>query len=161
MGAADTPGPVRTDGLWLDDLVEGMTFRSEDYEVTAAEIVEFAGRYDPQAFHLADETARETFFGGLAGSGWGTAAITMRLLATSVPIATGIIGTEINITWPSPTRPGDVLHVDTVVEKVAVSTSRPNRGSVVLTYNTINQHGDVRQRTSGRIIVWRRPSLPG
>ncbi|MQY40643.1 hypothetical protein SRB17_86760 [Streptomyces sp. RB17] len=153
-----TPAPVNPDGLWLDDLVEGRTFRSQDYEVSEAEIIRFASQYDPQRFHLNDGEAQNTFFGGLAGSGWHTAAITMRLLATSVPIATGIVGSDIHLKWPSATRPGDILHVEATIKTATASASRPERGSIVLEYDTVNQHGDVRQRTTGRIIVWRRPA---
>ena len=156
-GASTAPKPVRPDGPWLDDLAEGMTFRSETYEVTSEEVTEFAARYDPQPFHLDDEQARGTFFDGLAASGWHTAAITMRLLAGSdAAMATGVIGSDISIKWPSPTRPGDVLHLEIIVDTITTSSSRPDRGSVVLTYDTINQHGDVRQHTTGRIIAWRR-----
>jgi acyl dehydratase len=75
-----------------------MTFRTDTYEVTQAEVTEFAARFDPQVYHLDEEEAQGTFFAGLAASGWHTAAITMRLLATSgVPIATGVIGTDISL----------------------------------------------------------------
>lgn len=165
-GAADSstpvtstaPKPVREDGLWLDDLAEGMTFRSDTYEVTEAEVTEFASRFDPQLYHLDAERARGTFFGGLAASGWHTAAITMRLLATSgVAIATGVIGTGISLAWPSATRPGDVLHLDITIEKIIPSSSRPDRGSIMLSYQTVNQHGEIRQQTTGRVLAWRRP----
>ena len=152
------PEPIRPDGLWLDDLAAGMTFRSDTYEVTQAEVVDFASRYDPQAFHLDDAQARGTFFDGLAASGWHTAAITMRLLATSgVPLATGVIGADISIKWPTATRPGDLLHLEITVDEITLSNSRPDRGNVVFSYDTINQHGEFRQRTTGRIIAWRRP----
>jgi acyl dehydratase len=156
--AGTAPAPVKPDGLWLDDLTEGMTFRSDDYEVTQADVTEFASRYDPQLFHLDEQQARGTFFDGLAASGWHTAAITMRLLATSdAMIATGVIGTEISLKWPTPTRPGDVLHLEITVGPITPSRSRPDRASVILSYDTINQHGEIRQQTSGRVIAWRRP----
>jgi acyl dehydratase len=118
-------------------------------------------RYDPQLFHLDEEQARGTFFDGLAASGWHTAAITMRLLATSgVPIATGVIGTDISLKWPAATRPGDIVHLEITVTTITPSPSRPDRASVVLSYETVNQHAEVRQQTSGRIIVWRRPQPP-
>ncbi len=155
------PEPIRADGLWLDDLAAGMTFRSDTYEVTAAEVVDFATRYDPQAFHLDDAQARGTFFDGLAASGWHTAAITMRLLATSgVPLATGVIGADISIKWPTATRPGDLLHLEITVDEITLSNSRPDRGNIVFSYDTINQHGECRQRTTARIIAWRRPRPP-
>jgi acyl dehydratase len=155
------PKPINPDGLWLDDLAEGMTFRSDTYEVTEGELLEFAERYDPQAFHLDAEQARGTLFGGLAASGWHTAAITMRLLVTSgVQLATGVIGADISLKWPSPTRPGDVLHLEITVGTITPSSSRPDRGSVVFTYETVNQDGEVRQQTTGRVIMWRAPQPP-
>jgi hypothetical protein len=79
--------------LHLEDLRPGASFRSGDWRVSAEEIIEFAERYDPQPFHTDPQAARATFFGGLAASGWHTAAITMRLLVTDgLPIAGGIIG---------------------------------------------------------------------
>jgi acyl dehydratase len=159
--ASTAPKPVRREGLWLDDLAEGMTFRSGTYEVTHAEVTEFASRYDPQLFHLDEGQARGTFFDGLAASGWHTAAVTMRLLVTSgAPIATGIIGSDMSVKWPSPTRPGDILHLDITVDTITASRSRPDRGSVVISYETINQHGEVRQQATGRLIAWRRPQPP-
>jgi acyl dehydratase len=158
-GGSSAPKPVNPAGLWLDDLAEGMTFRSDSYEVTEAELTEFAARYDPQLFHLDGERARGTFFDGLAASGWHTAAITMRLLVDSgAALATGVIGADISLKWPSATRPGDVLHLDITVDSITPSGSRPDRANVVLSYETINQHGEVRQKTTGRVIAWRRPS---
>ncbi len=156
-----TPQPTRPDGLWLDDVTEGMTFRSGTYEVTRSEIVEFAGRFDPQLFHVDEERSGGTFFGGLAASGWHTAAITMRLLVAAVPVATGIVGTDISLKWPSATRAGDVLHLEVTVSGVTPSRSRPERGNLLLTYETVNQDGDVRQATTGRVVVWRRPVADG
>ncbi|MEU7817538.1 MaoC/PaaZ C-terminal domain-containing protein [Pseudonocardia sp. NPDC049154] len=148
----------RPDGFWLDDLAEGLTFRIGAYEVTAAEVKDFATRYDPQPFHLDEDAAGDTLFDGLAASGRHTAAITMRLLTSAFPIAAGVIGSAIHLEWPSPTRPGDDLRLEISVGTIAHSTSRPGRGSVTLTYDTINQHGEVWQRTTGRVIAWQRPA---
>jgi acyl dehydratase len=164
-GQAQSPAPVgsgpavlRADGLWLDDFAEGMTFRSGTYEVTTAEVKEFASRFDPQLFHLDEEQAVGTLFGGLAASGWHTAAMTMRLFVAAFPIATGIIGSDMTLKWPTPTRPGDVLHLEITVDSVTWSASRPDRGTVVVSYETLNQNAEVRQRATGRIVAWRRPT---
>src|ERR1700738_3617044 len=80
-------------GLWLDELHVGHRFCTDGYDLTARDIIEFATKWDPQPFHLSDETAQDTFFHGLAASGWHTAAITMRLLVTSgTPVAGGLLG---------------------------------------------------------------------
>jgi acyl dehydratase len=68
--------------LYLEDVVVGSEFTSGEVMVTAPEIIAFASQFDPQPFHLDPVVARDTFFGGLAASGWHTAAITMRLRVT-------------------------------------------------------------------------------
>ena len=82
----------------------------------------------------------------------------MRLLVTSgIPLATGIIGASIELAWPTPTRPGDVLHVTLTVTGMVPSRSKPDRGFVTCCYDTVNEHGEVRQRTTAQLLVFRRP----
>ena len=69
--------------LYLDDLEVGQRFTSASHLIDEAQIKAFAGQFDPQPFHLDDAAAKRTLFGGLAASGWHTAAITMRLLMAS------------------------------------------------------------------------------
>ena len=97
--------------LYLDDLAVGQRFSSPSHAVDEAGIKAFAREYDLQPFHLDEAAAASSLFGGLAASGWHTAAISMRLLAGSVPLAGGVIGAGGEIAWPCPTRPGDVLTV--------------------------------------------------
>lgn len=143
--------------LYLDDLAVGDTFESRSHAIDAEQIVAFASEFDPQAFHVDQDAANDTFFGGLAASGWHTAAVTMLLVTETVPFANGIIGAGGEIAWPSATRPGDVLRVRSEILEIKPSQSRPERGSVVLRSLTLNQHGDVRQELKARLIVFRRP----
>lgn len=146
------------DTLWLDDIHVGDRFRTDVYNLTADAIIGFATEWDPQPFHLDDRTAQDTFFKGLAASGWQTAAITMRLLVTTgLPLATGIIGASIDLTWPTPTRPGDQLHVELEVTDVRTSQSDPSRGFITTAYDTLNQHGDIRQHTTARLLAFTKP----
>ena len=145
--------------LYFDDLKVGDTFTTGSHEVSAADIKRFATEFDPQPFHLDDEAARGTMFCGLAASGWHTAAITMRLLVSSGPkLANGVLGAGAEIEWKMPTRPGDVLHVESEVAELTPSRSRTDRGMLVLRSRTINQHGDVVQSLSAKLIVARRPA---
>jgi acyl dehydratase len=145
--------------LYLEDLSPGARFTSGEHALDAAQIVEFAQRFDPQPFHLDEEAAKGTFFQGLAASGWHTASITMRLLVQSgLPLADGVIGSGGEIQWPRPTRPGDVLHVESEVMEVTPSRSRPERGMVVVRSETRNQHGEVLQRLTTKLVVSRRPA---
>ena len=77
MLKASNPAP---NALFLEDLRVGQRFSSGSHTLDEAQIKEFAAQFDPQPFHLDGETAKGTLFGGLAASGWHTAAITMKLL---------------------------------------------------------------------------------
>ncbi|MFW7269953.1 MaoC family dehydratase [Gluconacetobacter sp. Hr-1-5] len=136
-------GLKQTHALYLEDLSIGQRFSSTDYEITMEEIKAFAGQYDPQIFHLDERAAEATLFQRLAASGWNTAAITMRLLVGSLPIAGGLVGAGIEVEWPRPTRPGDVLHVESEVIEITRSRSKPDRGIARVRRNTRNQRGEI------------------
>ena len=144
--------------LYLEDVFVGQRFVTGTYTMTAEAIKAFAGDYDPQPFHTDEETAKDTFFGGLAASGWHTAAVTMRLQADSgPPIAGGMIGAGGEISWPRPTRPGDVLRVESEITEVKPSKSRPERGFITLKSETKNQKDEVVQLLVVKLLVWRMP----
>lgn len=144
--------------LYLDDISVGDRFTSGEHAMDEAQIKAFAEQFDPQPFHLDDAAAQATLFGGLAASGWHTAAVTMRLQVTSgLPIAGGIIGAGGELSWPRPTRATDVLHVVSEVVQVQPSKSKPDRGMVTVRSETRNQHGDVLQVSTVRVVVPRRP----
>ncbi len=144
--------------LYLDDMAVGDRFTSGEHAMDAAQIIAFAQQFDPQPFHLDDAAAQGTLFGGLAASGWHTAAVTMRLQVTSgLPIAGGIVGAGGELSWPRPTRPTDVLHVVSEVMAINPSKSKPDRGMVTVRSETLNQHGEVLQVSTVRIVVPRRP----
>ncbi len=144
-------------GLFLDDLAPGQRFTSGSHLVETDQIKAFAEKFDPQPFHLDEHAAKDTFFGGLAASGWHVAAITMKLLVgDAAPFAGGIIGAGGEIAWPKPTRPGDVLTVESEVLEIVPSRSRPDRGMVTLRSETKNQRGEVAQALTARLVVPRR-----
>jgi acyl dehydratase len=145
--------------FYLDDLYSGQRFTSATHAVDAEQITGFARKFDPQPFHLDDAAAKPTLFGGLAASGWHTAALTMKLLVAGTPIAGGIIGTGGEIAWPRPTRPGDLLRVETEVIEVARSKSKPDRGIATLRSETKNQRDEVVQAITVRILVPARPAI--
>jgi acyl dehydratase len=143
--------------LYLDDLHVGQRFTSATYAIDEAQIKTFAAQFDPQPFHMDEEAAERTFFKGLAASGWHTAAITMRLnVESGPPLAGGIVGAGGELSWPAPTRPGDVLHVESEVLEITPSRSRPDRGTIVLLSRTMNQGGEVVQILKARLVVPRR-----
>jgi len=118
----------------------------------------FAAEFDPQPFHLDEQTVRNTLFGGLAASGWHTAAVSMRLLVESeLKPAGGIIDAGFNeLRWPRPIRPDDELRVESEVLEVRPSQSRPNQGLLKLRMTTLNQNGEAMQVAIGYLLVQRR-----
>ena len=99
---------------YLEDFVVRRTLGSGQLRIDAERAKAFAAEFDPQPFHLDEDAARKSVFGGLAASGWHTAAATMRLLVDSeLRPAGGIVGAGIDeLRWPRPVRPGDILHVE-------------------------------------------------
>lgn len=143
--------------LFLEDFRPGQRFTSGSHTLDEAQIKAFARQFDPQPFHLDDKAAQASLFAGLAASGWHTAAITMRLQVESgLPISGGIIGAGGELNWPRPTRPGDILHVETEVLEVKPSRSRPERGLVTVRSETLNQRGEVVQTLTVKLVVPRR-----
>jgi acyl dehydratase len=151
-------GISKTEKIYIDDVQIGDTFRSDEHLIDAQQIREFAQQFDPQPFHLDEDAAKDSFFNGLAASGWHTAAITMKLLVDSVRLAGGVIGAGGEVSWPQPTRPGDVLHVESTVLSITPSKSKPDRGIVVVQSDTLNQRGELCQRMVAKLLAFKRTS---
>ena len=145
------------DLLYLDDLQVGQRFISNSHLVDEAQIKAFASQFDPQPFHLDENAAKDSLFSGLVASGWHTAAMTMRLLVEGLPLAGGLIGAGGELSWPQATRPGDILRVESEVQEIVPSRSRPDRGVVLTRIVTRNQRGEVVQILVAKLIVPRRP----
>ena len=145
--------------LYFDEMQPGQKFTSSTYEMTEARIKQFAAEFDPQPFHLDEAAANASVFQGLAASGWHTAAVTMRLIVTDggLPFASGAIGLGGEIQWPRPTRPGDILHVESEIVELIPSRSKPNQGIVRVRNTTVNQHGEPVQIFTAKILAFKRP----
>jgi acyl dehydratase len=144
------------DGRRFEDIAVGQVFEHGEIAVTEESVMAFARQFDPQIFHLDAEAAKDTFFAGLAASGWHTAAMTMRLIVDSgLQLAGGIIGAGGSLTWPRPTRPGDVLSIRIEVLELRPSRSKPERGTLKARVTTRNQHGDELQIMTCDLLVWR------
>lgn len=145
--------------LYFEDFAVGQKFASaQRRSVEAAEIKEFAAAYDPQPFHLDETAARDSVFGGLAASGWHTAALTMSLLVPSAfQPAGGIVGFGGELSWLKPVRPGDELRVESEIVELRNSRSRPDQGLVTVRVTTLNQHDEAVQTFTPTLLVSRRP----
>jgi len=144
---------------YLDDFVAGEVYRTSGRKrVETDEIKRFAAQFDPQPFHLDEEAARQSMFGGLAASGWQTACLTMRLLVDSdFKAANGLIGAGFDeLRWPRPVRPGDELRVELEILEVRASKSRSDIGLVKFRMTTLNQDHEAVQIGVCNMVVPRR-----
>lgn len=145
----------------LEDFAIGQTYGSGGLRISKEQIRRFAAEFDPQPFHVDEAAARDTFFAGLAASGWHTAALTMRLLVDSEwKPAGGLIGAGVEeLRWPKPVRPGDELRLRSEVIDARVSKSRPGHGVVKVRITTVNQNDEPVQIFIANLIVPRRPAV--
>lgn len=143
---------MRLKERWFEDYAVGEVFEFGDRLVTEDEIIEFARRYDPQAFHVDAEAARHSSFGGLVASGWMTAALLMREMCDhfiAPRSAMGSPGVD-ELRWLRPVRPGDRLHVRVTVLAARRSRSKPDRGVLTLRQEAVDQSGEVVMSLLGR-----------
>jgi len=148
--------------LYLEDFEVGQRYAGARRAVMDADRMKaFAAEFDPQPFHLDEQAASGSFFGGLAASGWHTAAATMRLLVDSdLKPKGGIVGAGFEeFRWPRPVRPGDELRIESEILEVRGSKSRPDQGVIKVRTTTLNQREEAVQVTVGILVVPRRPSV--
>jgi acyl dehydratase len=128
--------------MYFEDYYPGQTSQFGAYQVTESEIIEFASKYDPQYFHLDDEAAKKSLFGGLCASGWHTSAMFMRMLIDNLPEKHGSLGSPgiNNLKWLKPVYPGYILSVKSCVTLCRLSKSKPGVGLICVHYEIINQH---------------------
>ena len=126
------------------DMSLGLTFESPSYHISEEDALDFARRFDPQPFHTDPDAARNSFFKGLAVSGWYTASrVFSLLLQSNVDMEGGIIGQAVHeLSWLGAVRPGDTLRVTSEVVEVTPSAKDPRRGTVILESVAFNQSGE-------------------
>ena len=146
-----------TSPMFFEDFEVGTTEEFGEYLVTEEEILEFASKYDPQAFHLSDEAAKATLFGGLCASGWHTCAIAMRMLVDNMPESNKSLGSPgiDELRWTKPVFPGDTLRVKTTVLSKTNSRSRPDLGSLQMQNEVFNQKNEL-VMSNKPIVIYRK-----
>lgn len=133
------------DDRYFEDYIPGSVHEFGSIEVEESEVITFARRFDPQPFHIDPEAAAQTMFGGLIASGWHTGGLTMRLCVDhylSKVASLGSPGID-ELRWLKPVRPGDTLSVRVTIVEAKRSRSKPDRGIITSSIETVNQKGEV------------------
>ena len=146
--------------IYFEDMQVGDETLFGHYDVTREEVLEFAGKYDPQPFHLSDEEAAKTHFGRIAASGWHTCAMTMAVIARFVvgtdQAGLGSPGVD-ELRWLKPVYPGDRLTVRGKIVETRPSQSKPEIGSVKTETTVTNQDDIPVMRFTSIVLMRRRP----
>lgn len=161
------------EGMYFEDRHVGELLDLGTHTFTAEEIIAFAREFDPQPFHIDEEAGRRSLFGGLAASGWHTAAHYIRLLVTErqrherrlrergVPIAVyGPSPGFENLRWLKPVLAGDTIAYRSMVSERVDLKSRPDRGLVKSRSQARNQRGEIVFDYTGMVLVERRARYP-
>lgn len=156
---------------YFEDLVIGERTQIGSHTFHSDEIKAFALRFDPQLFHLDEDAAARTHFGGLCASGWHTAAQWMRLMVDyrkreaermqARGEAVARLGPSPgfhDLKWLKPVYPGDTISYASQLLEKRVSASRPQWGIVTLLNTGTNQHGDMVISFVSNVFSQRRPS---
>ena len=154
------PPPARR---FFEDFGVGDVIELGSHHITKEAVVAFARQFDPQTFHLDEEAARQTIYGGLIASGWHTGSLMMRLLyegAVRHTVSLGSPGID-EMRWLRPVRPGDTLSARMTVIQCDPSRSKPDRGIVRSLLEMRNQHGEVVMTIKGMSLLGRRPPVAG
>ena len=134
----------KTSKYYWEDMPVGSTRDLGTITPTPEEIVAFATQFDPQPFHLDEEAAKQSVFGGLCASGWHTCSMAMRLMVTNFLLESssqGSPGLE-NIKWLKPVFPGDTLRLQHTVVESRPMTKRLDVGLVRTVWAMFNQRGE-------------------
>ncbi|WP_336338691.1 MaoC family dehydratase [Haloarcula brevis] len=144
---------------FYDDISVGDVRHSEEYTVSKSEITTFGEKYDPQPFHIDEDAAEDSVFGGLVASGWQTAAICMRLHVQSSEDTAAQVGVGVdNLRWHQPLRPGETLRLRNEVIDKRPSESDPGRGFVTTRHEGRNQDDELVISYEATAMVRRAPA---
>jgi acyl dehydratase len=130
--------------FYWEDFAVGQVRDLGSISATREDIITFASQFDPQPFHLDDDAAKASVFGGLCASGWHTCSMAMRLMVTNFLQDTSSLGSPglEGIKWLKPVFPDDVLRLQTTVLETKPMGRRPDVGMTRNLWEMFNQHGD-------------------
>ena len=131
--------------IYFEDLNKGDNYTLGPIFVSKKEILEFANKYDPQAFHIDEEKAKESLFGGLCASGWHTCSLYMKMLCDSFIKNLASLGSPgmNEIRWIKPLFPNQNITGKVTIISKTPSRSKPNIGSIITNSEVYNNKKEI------------------
>jgi acyl dehydratase len=155
--------PITAQRRHYEDLAVGEVVDLGHISVSKEMIITFASEFDPFPFHLDEAAANASLLGGLAASGWQTAALSLRMLTDSFlnTIASmGGLGFS-DLKWRKPVMVGDTIGGTVTIAALRRSRHHPERGIVTLDFDIRNQKSEpVMSMRLANLVELRDPSVP-
>lgn len=155
--------PVTANRRHYEDLAVGETVALGITRVTRDMITSFAREFDPFPFHLDEKAAQESLLGGLAASGWQTAALSLRLLVDAFLSKIASMGSFgfTDLKWKQPLMVDDSITGTATITSMRRSKSHHDRGILVIAFDIRNQRGEpVMSMNLTNLVEVRDPAAP-
>ena len=143
--------------VFFEDIEVGSEQISPWYDIDRDEVIEMASRWDPYPFHLDEEIAKDSIFGGLAACAPHIFAISSRLshqLPGPLALMAGLGGDGLHLL--APVRVGERVRLVRRFTDARASESRPNAGIVAIEDTLMTPAGQAVFRTSGSMLIAKR-----
>lgn len=147
---------------YYEDLPLDKAQFTNSYTMEKQEIMEFAGRWDPQPFHTNEEEAKKWPL-GLTASSVHTIAASVKLaqemsMSEQQTAVIAGLGWD-NVRMPHPVRPNDEIRVKAWMSEKRDSKSRPDCGIVTSQFEVFNQDKVLVLSYSIASLVMKRPTV--
>jgi acyl dehydratase len=155
--------PITVNRRHFEDLALGEVIPFGKVTVTREMIISYATEFDPFPFHLDEAAAKASLLGGLAASGWQTAALSLKLLdeafLNTVASMGGLGFSELK--WRKPVMVGDTIGGSATIVALRRSRHHPERGIVTLLFDIRNQRNEQAMSIKlANLIELRDPTVP-
>jgi acyl dehydratase len=141
-------------GRYWDDLAEGECLDCRSITFSLQEIMEFARKYDPQTFHIDEQAAAASRFGGIIASSLQTLSACTRVIVDAQGDMAILSGLHIEqVQLQNPVRPDDVLTLQAYWTDLIRSRSKPDRGMATARFKAVNQNGAIVIESGFRYMI--------
>lgn len=140
--------------IYWDDLTEGSRLDCKPITFTVQEIIAFAKKFDPQPFHIDEEMAAASRFGGIIASSLHTLSACTRVIVDAQQGVQILIGFGMHeVKLPNPVYPGDILTVDAWWTELRRSASKPEQGLATARFKAVNQKSEIVMESGFKYMI--------
>ena len=144
---------MSTTRYW-DDIEDGEPLDCRPVVLGLDDIIEFARRFDPQLFHVEEDFASNSRFGGIIASSLHTLSAATRVIVDAQRDVAILIGLGIlEVALPNPVYPDDLISIDARWSDLRRSASKPWQGLATVRFRAVNQRGETVMESGFRYML--------